>query len=102
MVVKPQLSDVIATLRQHEVELSKIGIRHVAVFGSVARGEQTERSDVDLMVDVDEDVVKTIFDLGGIHQSFCELLGREVDVSRRDRMRAHVQEEAEREAVRAF
>lgn len=102
MTLKPQLSDVIATLRQHKADLSKIGVLHVAVFGSVARGEQTDESDVDLMIEVDEAVVKSIFDLGGIHQSFCEMLGREVDVSRRDRMRVHVQKEAEREAVLVF
>jgi len=100
--MKPELSSVIDTLRRHEGELECIGVRHIAVFGSVARGEQTDRSDIDLMIDVDADMVRSIFDLGGIHQSLCELLDHAVDVSRQDRMRPNVREEAARDAVYAF
>jgi uncharacterized protein len=41
---------VIATLRAHERELKELGILRVAVFGSVARGDETSQSDVDLVV----------------------------------------------------
>jgi uncharacterized protein with HEPN domain len=46
---------VIKKLRAHEGELRAEGVSHVFLFGSVARGEQDERSDVDLFYDYDVD-----------------------------------------------
>lgn len=44
---------VIQTLRKHEPELKAAGIVHLRLFGSVARGEASDQSDVDLMADLD-------------------------------------------------
>jgi predicted nucleotidyltransferase len=41
-------------LQAHDAELRELGVLHVDVFGSVARGEATAESDVDLLVDFDE------------------------------------------------
>ena len=54
------------------------GMSNVRVFGSVARGEDTEASDVDLLVDVAAGV--GLFALVGLERELSELLGREVDV----------------------
>lgn len=43
---------VINLLRAHEKELRSAGIVHLRVFGSVARGEASPSSDVDLMVEL--------------------------------------------------
>jgi predicted nucleotidyltransferase len=48
------------------------------VFGSVARGEDTEESDIDILVDHGGRM--TLFDLGGILNDLSELLGVKVDV----------------------
>ncbi len=48
------------------------------VFGSVARGEDTDASDVDILVDVGEGV--GLFALSGLERELRELLGRSVDV----------------------
>jgi len=47
------------------------------VFGSVARGEDTEESDIDILVDPHG---MTLFDLGAILNELTALLGVEVDV----------------------
>ena len=39
---------VVEILRQHEAELKACGLLHLRLFGSVARGESTQDSDVDL------------------------------------------------------
>ena len=39
---------IIATLRAHEEELRRAGIRHLSLFGSIARGDAEAASDVDL------------------------------------------------------
>ena len=48
------------------------------VFGSVARGEDTDASDVDLLVDLDDEV--GVVALAGLRRELAELLGVEVDV----------------------
>jgi uncharacterized protein len=51
---------------------------NVRVFGSVARGEDTEDSDIDLLVDLADDV--SLVELIGLERELSELLGRPVDV----------------------
>ena len=48
------------------------------VFGSVARGEDTEESDIDILVDPVGPI--SLFDLGGIQFQISELLGVKIDV----------------------
>lgn len=48
-------SHVLSTLRALEPELREAGVRHISVFGSVARGEDTASSDVDLALDLAPD-----------------------------------------------
>jgi hypothetical protein len=54
------------------------GARNVRVFGSVARREAGEQSDIDLLVDLEPG--RTLFDLGGLVYDLMELLGCSVDV----------------------
>ena len=51
---------------------------NVRVFGSVARGEATEDSDVDLLVTLKPEA--SLFDLGGLNYYISELLNTKVDV----------------------
>jgi len=44
---------IIGRLRQHEAEFRKLGVESLSLFGSFARGESTESSDVDLAVKLD-------------------------------------------------
>ncbi|HTW70075.1 MAG TPA: nucleotidyltransferase domain-containing protein [Acetobacteraceae bacterium] len=96
------LNKVLTTLRTRETALAEMGVRHAAVFASVARGDNREDSEVNVIVDVDPDKVATIFDLGEIQQYLEEWLASPVDVARRDRLRPNVAAEVEREAVHAF
>lgn len=54
------------------------GAHNVRVFGSVARGEAGEDSDVDILVDVDSD--RSLLDVVGLWLDLQELLGRKVDL----------------------
>jgi uncharacterized protein len=55
---------VIVTLRAHEAELRKAGIRRLSLFGSVARGDAEADSDVDLAAELDPDARIGLFALG--------------------------------------
>jgi predicted nucleotidyltransferase len=52
--------------------------RAVAVFGSVARGEETQESDVDFLVEFEPG--SSLFDLADLEDALASLLGRRVDV----------------------
>ena len=54
------------------------GARNVRVFGSVARGEASDESDVDFLVDFEPG--RSLLDLGGLRVELESLLGRRVDV----------------------
>ncbi|WP_218779302.1 nucleotidyltransferase family protein [Paraburkholderia caledonica] len=58
--------------------LAAAGVRNPRVFGSVARGEDTEGSDLDLWIDAPAGL--TLFDLGGLAHDLQTLLGVPVDI----------------------
>lgn len=52
--------------------------RNARVFGSVLHGEDTDSSDVDILIDPTPET--TLFDIGAIRYELCKLLGVPVDV----------------------
>jgi uncharacterized protein len=71
---------VIVTLRAHEAELRKAGIRRLSLFGSVARGDAEADSDVDLAAELDPDARIGLFALGALERRLADLVGRKVDL----------------------
>ena len=75
---------------------ARYGGSNVRVFGSVARGEADEKSDVDLLVDLEQG--RSLFDLGGLWYDLNEVIPCEVDVwepgSLKERIRTRALEEA--------
>jgi len=57
---------------------AKYGASHIRIFGSVARGEADETSDVDFLVDLEPG--RSLFDLGAFLMDLQDLLGCKVDV----------------------
>ena len=70
-------------LQERRDEILEIALKHgafnVRVFGSVARGEETENSDVDFLINYDINKISSWFPVGLIHD-LEDLLGRKVDV----------------------
>ena len=70
------------TIENNREEILRIAARHgarnVRVFGSVARGDDRSDSDVDLLVEMDDD--RSLLDLVGLEQELEVLLRRKVDV----------------------
>jgi len=88
-------------LRSQRNEIIRVaaarGIRNLRVFGSVARGDAAESSDVDFLVDVDPD--RTLFDMGGVLMALRDLLGCEVDLVEAEGLRERFRDRVLREAV---
>ena len=88
-------------LQTHRDAIREIALRHrvknVRVFGSALHGDDTEDSDLDLLVDPTPET--TLFDIGAIRYELKELLGLAVDVltprALPDKFRETVLQEAE-------
>ncbi len=76
---------------------AKYGAYNVRVFGSVARGEADEKSDIDLLVNMEPD--RSLFDLGGLLTDLEDLLGCKVDVVTEKGLRDRIRERVLKEAV---
>ena len=46
--------EAISRLTQHEADLKRLGVEHLYMFGSTARGEAKEDSDIDLFFDYEK------------------------------------------------
>ena len=76
---------------------AQYGALNVRVFGSVARGESDEHSDVDFLVDLEPG--RSLFDLGGFLIALERLLGRPVDVVTEKGLRPRIREQVRASAV---
>jgi predicted nucleotidyltransferase len=77
---------------------AKHGATNVRVFGSVARGDDDETSDIDVLVNMEPG--RSLLDMGGLLMDLRDLLGCTVDViSEHKDMRPHFREEVLRDAV---
>ncbi len=93
---------VIDKLRAHEPELKAAGIVRIAVFGSVARGDNSSESDVDLLADFDRTRRHTLLTMARLENRLADLLGTRVDLSSPEWLKEPAKDQALREAVVAF
>ena len=75
----------------------RYGATDLRVFGSVARREAGDASDIDLLVELEPG--RTLFDLGGLAYDLERLLGRRVDVVTVPLHRAEIRDRVLAEAV---
>jgi uncharacterized protein len=88
-------------LQEKRGEILRAAARHgagnVRIFGSVARGEADEESDIDLLVEMEKG--RSLFDLGGLLMELEELLGHKVDVVTYKALRPRIRDRVLREAT---
>ena len=58
----------------------KYRIPAVYLFGSYARNEAKDDSDVDIVIDREGSTIRGMFDMGGLYTELCESIGKEVDL----------------------
>jgi predicted nucleotidyltransferase len=66
----------------------RFGVSEIGVFGSWVRDEQTETSDIDVLVDFDR--MATLFDLMELQELLEETFKRKVDLAPKDSLRKHI------------
>lgn len=89
------------TLQSHEGDLRRMGARHAAVFGSVARGEAGSKSDVDVLVELDSRVPMGLFEYARVKLYIGELIAG-ADVVNRKAINPLMKDSILRDAVDAF
>jgi uncharacterized protein len=94
--------EIIATLRAHRAELRRRGVRHAALFGSIARGEARRTSDIDILIELDPQAPVGLFEYVGITQYLADLFSARVDVANRSSLKPLVRPSIERDALYAF
>jgi uncharacterized protein len=95
-------ADAIVTLRRYESALRARGIRHAAVFGSVARGDNRPDSDLDILVEFEPDAEGSIYEYMRLKDYIASLFEGPVDVIDRDALKPHLRAPSARDAVYAF
>lgn len=84
----------IAELRNRKEDILKLayifGVKDIRIFGSVARDEQDENSDIDLLVEMEKD--KSLFDRLGFKHELEQLLKQKVDVISVNAIRGRLKE----------
>jgi predicted nucleotidyltransferase/DNA-binding Xre family transcriptional regulator len=97
------LAAAVRTLRREREKLNRFGIAHVSIFGSVARGDASAKSDIDVIVEPLPTHRLTLFDLAAISELLCRLLGARVDVVTASTLkRSQIAKSAQNDAVNVF
>jgi len=90
---------VILRLAGARADLATLGVRSLDLFGSVARGEASPDSDVDLLVVFDRPI--GLIHFFRVQRRLEEILGCRVDLVMRDAVKRQLRERIFAEAVRA-
>jgi uncharacterized protein len=93
---------IISTLLENRAELERQGVLHAALFGSMARGDATAESDIDIMIDTDPEAGHTVYDYVGIKDYIASLFDIKVDVVNRRGLKPRVRPSVLADAIDAF
>ncbi|MGI0480644.1 nucleotidyltransferase family protein [Geminocystis sp. CENA526] len=92
----------IKLLKEKREEIIAIALKHgaynVRIFGSIARGEADEKSDIDILIDYDINKITPWFPVGLIHD-LQDFLGGKVDVVTSDGLKERIKDRVFREAI---
>ena len=94
-------TEAINLLRAHEAELKQLGVQHLYLFGSTARGDAREDSDVDLFFDYDRGKFG-LYELIDVKEAAARILGRKADIMTRDSIHKALRARVEANAVPVF
>jgi predicted nucleotidyltransferase len=94
-------NEAIARLKQHETELKRLGVEHLYLFGSTARGEARVDSDVDLFFDHPEGSLG-LFALMDVKEAAARIVGHKTDIMTRRSLHPVLRDGIEASALQIF
>jgi uncharacterized protein len=93
--------EAISRLKEHEAELKALGVDHLYLFGSTARGEARPDSDVDLFFDHEKGRLG-VYELIDVEERASSILGHPVDIMTRASLHPALRQRIEQSAVLVF
>ncbi|HET8997912.1 MAG TPA: nucleotidyltransferase domain-containing protein [Acetobacteraceae bacterium] len=94
-------SEAISRLQAHEAELRTLGVQHLYLFGSTARGQARPNSDVDLFFDHPLGAIG-LYDLLDVQRAASRILGCKADVMTRRSLHRVLRQDIESSALQVF
>jgi predicted nucleotidyltransferase len=95
-------AEALQKLKDHAAAIRSMGATSLYIFGSTARDEASEHSDIDLFVDYDPHSKFSLLDLVDIKLLLEKELRRTVDITTRDSLNPILKDDIERSAVRVL
>ena len=92
--------EVLAIIKVHQVKLQELGVKSLDLFGSVARDEARQDSDVDFLVEFSKPI--GLFGFSQIRLYLEDILGCPVDLGTADTLREHLRKPVLEDAIRVF
>jgi predicted nucleotidyltransferase len=92
---------IISTLRERAPEITGFGATSLYLFGSTARNEASETSDVDLFVDYDPERFSVV-ELIRLRKRLSDILGRSADLTTREGLHPLLRPIIEAEAIKVL
>ena len=93
--------EALTRLRANQERLDAFPIKRLAVFGSVARNEADESSDVDILVEFPPEARVGLFEFARLQRTLVDILGCTVDLVTPDALRQEMRAQILQEAVYA-
>ena len=96
---RPTRDEILEALASQRALFERYGVSSVSLFGSVARGESTEESDIDLLVEFSRPI--GLFQFVELKRDLEEILGRSVDLVTPKALKPQLRDQILKEAIRA-
>ncbi len=97
-----QRDEIISRIRKHSNAIRAEGATALYLFGSVARDQAQENSDIDVFVDYDPKSRFSLLNMSGIRLIIMDEIGREVDITTRDSLHPRLKDRILAESVRVL
>lgn len=94
--------EVLQILRTAAPSLRELGVRHLSLFGSTARGTQRPDSDIDLLLDLDDQRRIDLLDYAGIIAEIQKLVPQRVNAALRKTLKSHVARNVALDEIHVF
>jgi len=86
-----KLESIQKLLIEHKEELlKKYSLKEIGIFGSYVRGEQEDVSDLDVLVEFDEDARISLLDFVGLENDLSDFLGVKVDLVEKSALKPRI------------
>ena len=92
---------VMTLLQNNRDVIRRFSVKNLYLFGSVARGESQEGSDIDILVEYEADARVGLFQFVRLRRELSKILGCEVDLATPDSLHKELRDDILREAVHA-